>query len=156
MWPTAEGPGADAIAVSDSLAIAASLAREFAATAAARDKTGGTPKRERDALRASGLLKLVVPTAFGGAGRPWTEALRVVRTIAEADGSLGHVLGYHYLVSSAPRLLGSEAQWQRWVDQQPLEIWRGRIRHRLLAAGKRALGNQRYEKLRQGVLGSGA
>lgn len=97
----------------DPLAIAAALAGEFALTAAARDKAGGTPKRERDALRACGLLKLVVPAAYGGPGRPWTETLLVVRAIAEADGSLGHVLGYHYLVSSAPRLLGSEAQWQR-------------------------------------------
>jgi alkylation response protein AidB-like acyl-CoA dehydrogenase len=91
-------------------AVAAGLAEAFAATAAARDAQGGTAKRERDALRASGLLRLVVPAEYGGAGRSWPEAFQVVRTLAEADGSLAHLLGYHYLALSAPHLIGSERQ----------------------------------------------
>ena len=47
-------------------AIAARLAARFAETAAARDLAGGTPKAERDLLRASGLLKLSIPSAYGG------------------------------------------------------------------------------------------
>ena len=53
----------------DPVALAASLAREFAATAIERDRRGGTPKRERDALRASGLLALLVPRPSRRSGR---------------------------------------------------------------------------------------
>lgn len=47
-------------------AIARELAGQFAQTAVERDERGGTPKAERDALRDSGLLSLVIPQAFGG------------------------------------------------------------------------------------------
>lgn len=42
----------------DPLLTAAGLANEFAHDAAERDLAGGTPKRERDLIRASGLLQL--------------------------------------------------------------------------------------------------
>jgi len=48
------------------LAIARELAGQFAQSAVERDERGGTPKAERDALRNSGLLSLVIPQAFGG------------------------------------------------------------------------------------------
>ncbi|EGC98001.1 Acyl-CoA dehydrogenase-like protein, partial [Burkholderia sp. TJI49] len=41
------------------------LAAGFARTAAERDLKGGTPKAERDLLRASGLLALSIPAAYG-------------------------------------------------------------------------------------------
>src|SRR5580700_11347878 len=57
--------------VTDSLRVAEALARDFAATAVERDRRGGTPKQERDALRSSGLLALSVPTELGGHGATW-------------------------------------------------------------------------------------
>lgn len=45
---------------SDPLAVLEPLLSKFAATAVSRDQQAGTQKRERDLLRASGLLSLVI------------------------------------------------------------------------------------------------
>jgi alkylation response protein AidB-like acyl-CoA dehydrogenase len=87
------------------------LCRAFAATAVARDRAGGTAKHERDLLRQSGLLGLIVPRALGGWGRPWPEALSMVRRIARVDGSLAHLFGFHHLMLATVRLFGTPAQW---------------------------------------------
>ena len=93
--------------------LAEELARNFAATAVERDRHGGTPKHERDALRASGLLALTVPRELGGHGADWTTTLRVVRTIGRADGSLAHVFGFQHLLLATVRLFGNRAQFER-------------------------------------------
>ena len=96
----------------DPLSLAGSLARDFAATAVERDRGGGTPKRERDALRASGLLALSIPKELGGAGESWPTTLRVVRAIARADGSVGHVFGFQHLLLATVRLFGTRGQFE--------------------------------------------
>ena len=107
----------------DPLTAARELAREFASTAAERDERGGTAWHERDRIRKSGLLKLTIPTSVGGLGFNWPTALEVVRTVATADGSLGHVLGFHYLVSAVPRLIGSEQQSRFYYQQTADKNW---------------------------------
>jgi peptidoglycan/xylan/chitin deacetylase (PgdA/CDA1 family) len=61
-------------------------------------------------------------------------------------------------VWSIPRLAmlrtTGERQFERWVQQEPLEIFRQRGRHALLHGAKRLLGNQGYERLRRGLLRS--
>lgn len=54
--------------VLDPREIARQLARQFAQTAAERDRQGGNPKAERDLIRRSGLLSLSIPTEYGGQG----------------------------------------------------------------------------------------
>lgn len=49
-----------------------------------------------------------------------------------------------------------DAQWMRWVKQDRREMARCQLRHQVLTTGKRLLGNSRYDKLRQGLLGSNA
>jgi alkylation response protein AidB-like acyl-CoA dehydrogenase len=98
--------------VRDPIAIAEVLAGDFAATAIQRDRTGGTPKRERDLLRASGLLTLVIPAELGGGGASWATALWTVRAIARADGSLAHVFGFQHLLLATVRLFGTRAQFE--------------------------------------------
>ena len=109
--------------MSDPIEIAETLARDFAATAVERDRRGGTPKQERDALRASGLLGLVVPVELGGAGATWTTALRAVRTIARADGSLGPVFGFQHLLLATVRLFGAPAQFEALARATVAERW---------------------------------
>jgi len=46
------------------LAIAQRLSKQFALTAIERDYSGGTPKLERDQIRESGLLSLIIPKEF--------------------------------------------------------------------------------------------
>ncbi len=94
------------------LAVAETLSREFATTAVERDRRGGTPKYERDALRASGLLTLIVPQPLGGAGAPWATALEAVRVLARSDGSIAHVFGFQHLLLATVRLFGNRSQFE--------------------------------------------
>ena len=110
-------------AAGSSREVAQALAAEFAVTAVERDRRGGTPKAERDALRASGLLALSVPRAFGGLGASWQETLEVVRVLARADSSIAHVFGFHHLMLATVRLFGRPAQWEPWFEQTARHQW---------------------------------
>ena len=105
------------------LDIAASLSRRFHETAAARDKAGGTPKHERDLLRASGLLALSIPVAYGGVGASWPETLRAVRILARADSSIAHVFGFQHLLLATVRLFGNEEQWTEAYSKTAANSW---------------------------------
>lgn len=87
------------------------LCEQLAATAIERDRAGGLPKRERDLIRDSGLLKLTVPEQLGGDGKPISALLNAVRTIARVDPALAHVFAFHHLMLYSVRLYGSVDQW---------------------------------------------
>jgi alkylation response protein AidB-like acyl-CoA dehydrogenase len=55
----------------DYLLQADALAHDFALTAVERYQAGGTPKAERDRLRQSRLLKLIIRREYGGLGESW-------------------------------------------------------------------------------------
>ena len=74
----------------DYLALASALAEEFATTAVERDR-GGTPKQERDRIRQSGLLQLIVPKEYGGLGETWITTLKIGRELAKVDTKLALV-----------------------------------------------------------------
>jgi len=99
------------------------LAEEFAATAAERDRQGGTAKRERDRLRASGLLALSIPEQYGGYGADWPTVLQAVRILARADGSLAHLFGFQHLMLATARLFGRPEQWQALYRRTASENW---------------------------------
>jgi alkylation response protein AidB-like acyl-CoA dehydrogenase len=110
----------DQAAVADRAALSEKVERlceAFAATAVARDRAGGTAKHERDLLRASGLLALVIPVGLGGLGRAWPETLSMVRRIAQVDGSLAHLFGFQHLMLATVRLFGTPAQWTRLAGE---------------------------------------
>ncbi|GAA0565962.1 acyl-CoA dehydrogenase family protein [Actinomadura livida] len=85
----------------------------LAGDAAQRDRDGKAPYREVELLKESGLVTLLGPAAHGGGGETWTTALRVCREVSKADGSVGQLLGYHYLWSWATRFFGTEEQIAR-------------------------------------------
>lgn len=97
----------------DPLEAVETVAATLATTAIERDKRGGTAKRERDLLRATGLLSLSVPAEHGGWGATWSTTLEAVRRLARVDGSLAHLFGFHHLLLATVRLFGDAAQWQR-------------------------------------------
>lgn len=105
------------------LDIARELASEFAHSAVERDERGGTPTAQRDALRASGLLALSIPTAFGGLGASWRETFDVVRELARVDSSIAHVFGFHHLMLATVRLFGRPEQWQPWFEFTARQNW---------------------------------
>jgi alkylation response protein AidB-like acyl-CoA dehydrogenase len=91
---------------------AAEVAAVLATDAAARDKAGATPYAEIQLLKDSGLVTLLGPVEHGGGGQDWPTAYRVIREISRADGSIGQLLGYHYLWNWAARLVGTREQWE--------------------------------------------
>jgi alkylation response protein AidB-like acyl-CoA dehydrogenase len=105
------------------LAIAHALAEQFAPSAVERDARGGTPKAERDALRASGLLALSVPREFGGMGATWRQTFDVIRILARVDASVAHVFAFHHLMLATVRLFARPSQWQPWYEHTARLNW---------------------------------
>ena len=97
-------------AVANFQEIAEELAAQFEQTAVQRDKTGGNAKYERDLIRNSGLLKLLIPSEYGGLDGDWQDVFEVIRIFARVDSSLAHVFGYHFINLATPHLCGSDAQ----------------------------------------------
>ena len=105
------------------IARAAEVAAVLAVDAGARDKAGATPYAEVQLLKDSGLVTLLGPTDHGGGGQAWPTAYRVVREIAKADGSIGQLLGYHYLWNWAARLVGTREQWEQVEAEAARNQW---------------------------------
>ncbi|MCT9140688.1 acyl-CoA dehydrogenase family protein [Streptomyces violarus] len=105
------------------LARAAEVAAVLAADAAARDKAAATPYAEVQLLKDSGLVTLLGPVEHGGAGQDWPTAYRVVREVAKADGSIGQLLGYHYLWNWAARLVATREQWEHVEAEAARNRW---------------------------------
>lgn len=75
---------------------AAEVAAALAVGAVERDRTGRPPLAEVELLKDAGLVTLLGPAGHGGGGQQWSVAHAAVRTIAAADGSIGHLLAHHY------------------------------------------------------------
>ena len=107
----------------DYIKLATSLLPVFAKTAVERDKEGGTAKYERDRLRQSGLLKLVIPERYGRLGETWITTLKIVREFAKVDSSIAHLFGYHHLQVITPHLYGSLEQKQNYYSWTARNNW---------------------------------
>lgn len=86
------------------------VANHLAVDAVERDRANQTPHAEVQLLKDAGLVTLLAPVEHGGADQNWTTALRVVRAVAAGDGSIGQLLGYHYVWAWAARLVGTPEQ----------------------------------------------
>ncbi|MDQ0725662.1 acyl-CoA dehydrogenase family protein [Microbacterium sp. W4I20] len=89
---------------------AGEVADILAVDAVERDRANATPHAEVQLLKDSGLVTLLGPREHGGAGETWDTAYKVIRTVARGDGSIGQVLGYHYLWAWAARLVATDEQ----------------------------------------------
>jgi alkylation response protein AidB-like acyl-CoA dehydrogenase len=92
------------------LSEAKDVAAKLAVDAVQRDRENQTPYQEVQLLKDSGLVTLLGPAEHGGGGQTWDTAYKVTREIAKADGSLGQLLGYHYLWAWAARLVATDGQ----------------------------------------------
>ncbi|MFO0171750.1 MAG: acyl-CoA dehydrogenase family protein, partial [Aphanizomenon sp.] len=95
------------LAAKDYIILAQSLAGEFAQTAMERDAQGVTPKQERDSLRQSNLLKLIIPQEYGGIGANWITTFKIIREFAKVDSSLAHVFSCHQIGVVIPHIFGT-------------------------------------------------
>lgn len=89
---------------------AADVAGILATDAVERDRAQDVPTAEVQLLKDSGLVTLLGPVEHGGAGQTWETAYQVIREVASGDGSIGQLLGYHYLWAWAVRLVGTPEQ----------------------------------------------
>ncbi|MGJ7565756.1 acyl-CoA dehydrogenase family protein [Variovorax sp. GB1R11] len=92
------------------LARAGEVAAILARDQVARDRRQAVPKAEVQLLKNAGLTTLLGPVAHGGAGQSWDTAYKVIRAVASGDGSVGQLLGYHYLWAWAVHLVGTPGQ----------------------------------------------
>lgn len=92
------------------LARAEEVSDILAVDALERDRANAAPRAEVQLLKDAGLVTVLGPKAHGGAELPWHVVNKIVRIIARGDGSIGQLLGYHYVWAWAVRLVGTEAQ----------------------------------------------
>lgn len=62
-----------------------------------RDRGNVVPYRQVQLLKDSGLSGLLGRVEWGGAGQTWEVAYKCVAIVAEGEGSLGQLLGYHLI-----------------------------------------------------------
>jgi alkylation response protein AidB-like acyl-CoA dehydrogenase len=106
--------------------LADQLSAYLAKSAIERDIAGGTPYEQRQAVRDSGLLKLLIPEAYGGLGGSWREIYAIIRQIARVDSSIAQVFAFQFLMLTSIRLYASEAQWQHYYRLTASQnIWWG-------------------------------
>ncbi|WP_243640337.1 acyl-CoA dehydrogenase family protein [Streptacidiphilus pinicola] len=86
--------------------------------ASVRTARSGRPDEEAlRAVRGSGLLGLVVPVEYGGAGRGASEVNAVVGEVARVDPSTAIILFQHYAVSARISEWGTPAQQARLLPE---------------------------------------
>jgi alkylation response protein AidB-like acyl-CoA dehydrogenase len=94
----------------DYKAIALKVANDLNQTVQKRDAIAEIPDTEVTLLKTSGLLPLVVPKTYGGAGASWPDAIDIVKILAKTDSSAAQLYGYHLLLSVVPHLMGTSEQ----------------------------------------------
>lgn len=101
----------------DYIDIAETLSKELTQTAVERDIQAGVPEEEINKLRESGLLSLVVPKQYGGIGATWIDALKVVRKLSKADGSIGQLYGNHLNLTALGHVSGTTEQKEKYYRE---------------------------------------
>jgi alkylation response protein AidB-like acyl-CoA dehydrogenase len=105
-------------------AVASTVAEQLQAGALERDRTSALPHEPLNLLREAGLINLLIPSAFGGAGAHWETAFRAVRIIARVDASIGQLLGYHYLNQACVTFYGpDESRQAAWYTASAANQW---------------------------------
>lgn len=105
---------------SDPVRLAAEIAERFRDGVAERERAGTPPTEELDALRASGLVNLLIPRELGGLGGTPTDAARAIGELAFVDPNVGALFAYH-ATNFIPSLLdhdGDNAALQRRSAQE--------------------------------------
>ena len=95
------------------IARAADVSKIFAEDAYQREKEHKSPFAEVALLKSSGLTQILGPKKYDGGEQPWDIAFKVIRKVAEGDGSLGMLLGYHLLWSWTSAVVGTDEQNDR-------------------------------------------
>lgn len=101
----------------EAIEIANTLAAEFAAGAALRDRERILPAAELDRFSKSGLWGITIPKAYGGAGVSWVTLTEVIKLISAADPSIGQIPQNHLAAVDVIRATASEEQKRLWFGR---------------------------------------
>jgi alkylation response protein AidB-like acyl-CoA dehydrogenase len=89
---------------------------QLAPGAAARDAAGAFPAEAIAAMAGLGLMGMLVPEAWGGAGADHVSYALAIEEIAAADGACSTIMAVHNSVGCVPVLrFGTPAQKERWL-----------------------------------------
>jgi alkylation response protein AidB-like acyl-CoA dehydrogenase len=97
------------------------MARRFAEerlkpNAAERDRTGAFPAAELAEMGALGLMGMIVPEEFGGAGTDFVAYALAIEEIAAGDGAVSTIMAVHNSVGCMPILkFGTPEQKERFL-----------------------------------------
>ncbi|WP_330315763.1 acyl-CoA dehydrogenase family protein [Streptomyces platensis] len=105
------------------LRVTREVADDLAVDALVRDRAGKPPFDELARLREAGLPALLTPTGPAGRGTDWRTASAVIREIAAADGSIGELLGRHYVLSWSARFFGTPERADELELRASAEQW---------------------------------
>lgn len=98
-------------------------AAKLAVDALDRDREGAEPLAEAQLLREHRLPGLLLPVEVGGGGGTWADALRAVREVAVADGSIAQLLGYHYVNQANLEWVADPTTRERWQRRAGAAQW---------------------------------
>jgi len=112
--PISDGGSTPPRATSENaVALARKIGNDLRQTAGQRERDRESPAAAVRRLREAGLVNLLIPQKFGGAGASFKEVAQVILEISKGDASIGALLAFHFDVSAIPRLFdfkgGAEA-----------------------------------------------
>ncbi len=98
--------------------LAAEIARrEIAPHIAQWDREHYFPRPLFDRLGAAGLMGIVIPEPYGGAGLDYVSYALVVEELAKVDAGTATTVSVHTMICAVLLALGSEAQKSRWLPR---------------------------------------
>jgi alkylation response protein AidB-like acyl-CoA dehydrogenase len=95
---------------------AGAIRQEIARTASERDRTGAAPGRPLALILSRGLGAARVPRRYGGSEVSFRELASIILRLAAGDASVGQLVQPHFIFLERVRLMGSEAQRQRYLS----------------------------------------
>jgi acyl-CoA dehydrogenase len=91
--------------------------REIAPHVAAWDRAHRFPRELYTKFTAAGLMGIIVPEAYGGAGADYVSYALAIEELARVDAGAAVTLSVHAMIGSAILRLGNEAQKSHYLPQ---------------------------------------
>ncbi len=91
--------------------------REIAPHIAAWDKAHYFPRELYTKLNAAGLMGIVVPERYGGAGADYVSYALAIEELARVDAGTAVTLSVHAMITSAIARLGTDEQKERYLPR---------------------------------------
>src|SRR5580692_10075902 len=99
-------------------ALAAEIAqREIAPSVVRWDRDHVFPRELYSKLSQAGIMGILVPEAYGGAGADYVSYALAIEELARVDAGTAVTVSVHSMICAAVARLGSDAQKERWLPK---------------------------------------